>query len=118
MLLFAVRIGIEGDIGRTVYLITPTFTRPSQYPDLTRMAQTVMAAGKGLHWLVIEDAAENTDIVRGILQRNMPYNHTLMHCRPQKRDEAYFKVSVHEEVGIQYLGSKFRLNLFCHLPSF
>ena len=77
----------------TVYVITPTYKRHSQRPDLTRLAQTLMAAGSGVHWLVVEDSTHRTDWVNRLLQRTMPDGHTLMHCKRNvsAKDEDYFE---------------------------
>lgn len=51
-----------------LYIITPTYRRPEQIPELTRMAQTLMHV-QNLHWLVIEDAENKTQLVSDLLQR-------------------------------------------------
>ena len=59
---------------RTVYVITPTFRRHSQRPDITRMAQTLISA-RGVHWIVIEDSKNKSQYVTSLLQR-MPFPYT------------------------------------------
>lgn len=44
-----------------LYIITPTYRRPEQIPELTRMSHTLMLV-PNLYWLVIEDAKEKTDL--------------------------------------------------------
>ncbi|KAL6260957.1 hypothetical protein P5V15_008485 [Pogonomyrmex californicus] len=51
-----------------LYIITPTYRRPEQIPELTRMAHTLMLV-KNIHWLVIEDAAVATKQVTKLLER-------------------------------------------------
>ncbi|XP_023712472.1 galactosylgalactosylxylosylprotein 3-beta-glucuronosyltransferase P isoform X2 [Cryptotermes secundus] len=51
-----------------LYIITPTYRRPEQIPELTRMAQTLMHV-QNLHWLVIEDAENKTQLVSELLHR-------------------------------------------------
>ena len=51
-----------------IYVVTPTYKRPTQAPDLTRVAQTLMLV-KQIHWIVIEDATEKSDFVTGLLKR-------------------------------------------------
>ncbi|RZF40394.1 hypothetical protein LSTR_LSTR017256 [Laodelphax striatellus] len=51
-----------------LYIITPTYRRPEQVPELTRLAQTLMHV-PNLHWLVIEDAHNQTTQVTELLQR-------------------------------------------------
>lgn len=52
-----------------IYLITPTYARPVQKAELTRLSQTLLLV-KGLHWIVIEDAAKPTDLVRNLLKHS------------------------------------------------
>lgn len=51
-----------------LYVITPTFRRPEQIPELTRMAHTLMLV-ENVHWLVIEDAKILTPQVSQLLNR-------------------------------------------------
>ena len=46
----------------TIYVVTPTYTRPTQLPDLTRLANTLRLV-PNLHWLVCEDAKTITQVV-------------------------------------------------------
>ncbi|KZC14820.1 Galactosylgalactosylxylosylprotein 3-beta-glucuronosyltransferase P [Dufourea novaeangliae] len=51
-----------------LYIITPTYRRPEQIPELTRMSHTLMLV-KNIHWLVIEDANVATKQVTRLLER-------------------------------------------------
>lgn len=51
-----------------LYIITPTYRRPEQIPELTRMSHTLMLV-KNIHWLVIEDAYVATKQVTRLLER-------------------------------------------------
>ncbi|XP_060816212.1 galactosylgalactosylxylosylprotein 3-beta-glucuronosyltransferase P [Bombus pascuorum] len=51
-----------------LYIITPTYRRPEQIPELTRMSHTLMLV-KNIYWLVIEDATVATKQVTRLLQR-------------------------------------------------
>ncbi|XP_011304883.1 galactosylgalactosylxylosylprotein 3-beta-glucuronosyltransferase P [Fopius arisanus] len=51
-----------------LYIITPTYRRPEQIPELTRMAHTLMLV-ENVHWLVIEDANVPTEQVTKLLNR-------------------------------------------------
>ncbi|XP_046481623.1 galactosylgalactosylxylosylprotein 3-beta-glucuronosyltransferase P [Neodiprion pinetum] len=58
-----------------LYVITPTYRRPEQVPELTRMAHTLMLV-KNVHWLVIEDAHTPTQQVTDLLRRTgLKYEH-------------------------------------------
>ena len=39
----------------TIYVVTPTYARPVQKADLTRLANTLLHV-PALHWIVVEDA--------------------------------------------------------------
>ncbi|XP_053951240.1 galactosylgalactosylxylosylprotein 3-beta-glucuronosyltransferase I [Anastrepha ludens] len=51
-----------------IYAITPTYTRPSQKAELTRLSHIFMLV-PNLHWIIIEDANTTTDVVRNLLTR-------------------------------------------------
>ena len=61
----------------TVYVITPTYPRAVQVPEMTRLAQTLMLA-PNVFWVVTEDAVERTPAVTEILERSrIPHVHIL-----------------------------------------
>ena len=61
----------------TVYVITPTYPRAVQVPEMTRLAQTLMHASN-VFWVVTEDASERTPAVTEILQGSgVPHVHIL-----------------------------------------
>ncbi|XP_015599315.1 galactosylgalactosylxylosylprotein 3-beta-glucuronosyltransferase P isoform X2 [Cephus cinctus] len=51
-----------------LFIITPTYRRPEQIPELTRMSHTLMLV-RNVHWLVIEDALVPTKQVTELLKR-------------------------------------------------
>jgi len=60
-----------------LYIITPTYRRPEQIPELTRMAHTLMLV-RNVHWLVIEDATVATKQVTELLERtNLKFDHLI-----------------------------------------
>ncbi|KAK9889333.1 hypothetical protein WA026_004608 [Henosepilachna vigintioctopunctata] len=60
-----------------LYIITPTYRRPEQLAELTRLAHTLMLT-PNVHWLVIEDAQRKTDLVTDLLERTgLSYDHLL-----------------------------------------
>lgn len=50
-----------------VYAITPTYKRYEQKAELTRISQT-LALVPHIHWIVVEDATENSKLVTKLLQ--------------------------------------------------
>jgi len=60
---------------KPIYVITPTYTRPVQKAELTRLA-TVFVMVPNLHWIVVEDARHKTNLVSGFLQSSgLNYTH-------------------------------------------
>ncbi|VDK44567.1 unnamed protein product [Anisakis simplex] len=58
-----------------IYFITPTYYRPTQKADLTRLAQT-LANVPNLYWIVVEDAETKSNTVAAILERtHLPCTH-------------------------------------------
>lgn len=97
--------------GKTIYVITPTYTRPSQAPDLTRIAQTLeLAALKfvDIFWIVSEDAPKRSKIVSDIMsQTNLPTVH-LLGPRPQTHlDKRSGRGVSNRLAGLNWLRSQF-----------
>ncbi|KAI4903616.1 hypothetical protein NFI96_008797 [Prochilodus magdalenae] len=58
----------------TIHIITPTYTRPVQKAELTRLANTLLHV-PNLHWIVVEDGPRRTPLVSRLL-RSTGLNHT------------------------------------------
>ncbi|VDD77800.1 unnamed protein product [Mesocestoides corti] len=59
----------------TVYVITPTYYRPNQIADLTRLCTVFKVAGN-IRWLVVEDADHKSGVLAKFLQHcGIPYVH-------------------------------------------
>lgn len=59
----------------TVFVITPTFKRFVQKAELTRVSQA-MKPVKNLHWIVVEDSMNKTDLVANFLRNSgLKYTH-------------------------------------------
>lgn len=58
-----------------IYAITPTYARPVQKAELTRLMNTFLNV-PNFHWIVIEDAAEKSLLVSNLLKRSgLKYTH-------------------------------------------
>lgn len=53
-----------------VYVVTPTYKRPTQAPDLTRLSQALMLAEAKIFWIIVEDAYAPSKLVRDVLRRS------------------------------------------------
>ncbi|XP_059087516.1 galactosylgalactosylxylosylprotein 3-beta-glucuronosyltransferase S-like [Tigriopus californicus] len=58
-----------------LYIVTPTFARREQFPELTRLSQTLFHVPHMI-WLLIEDTSECSPILSSLLERcQIPYVH-------------------------------------------
>ncbi|CAO1401314.1 unnamed protein product [Diamesa hyperborea] len=58
-----------------LYIITPTYRRPEQLAEITRLGYTLKHV-PNIYWLVIEDADKPTELVTKLLQKiNVPFEH-------------------------------------------
>ncbi|XP_012143767.1 glucuronyltransferase I isoform X1 [Megachile rotundata] len=59
----------------TIYAITPTFARPVQKAELTRLSQTFLHI-PNFHWILVEDAERKTKLVTRFLENSgLIYTH-------------------------------------------
>ena len=69
----------------TIYCITPTYARPTQKADLTRLCQTLQHVWN-FHWIVVEDSEYKTDLVSRFLDRcGVTYTHFAVRTSPHLR---------------------------------
>lgn len=52
---------------KMIYYVTPTYPRPEQVPELTRLAHTLMHVPR-IHWIIADDQPHCSDIVSDILK--------------------------------------------------
>lgn len=63
--------------GPTIYAITPTFTRPVQKAELTRLSQTFLLV-PNFHWIIVEDSPHKTPLVSNFLATSgLTYTHLI-----------------------------------------
>ncbi|XP_012278811.1 galactosylgalactosylxylosylprotein 3-beta-glucuronosyltransferase I [Orussus abietinus] len=66
----------------TIYAITPTFSRPVQKAELTRLAQAFMQVFN-FHWIVVEDSWKRTKLVTNFLKNSgLRYTHLAVPTPP------------------------------------
>ncbi|KAK8754122.1 hypothetical protein OTU49_012261, partial [Cherax quadricarinatus] len=76
-LVFTIDQDDPGPATPKIYVITPTYRRPEQVAELTRLAQTLMLVSN-LHWLVVEDAVAPTRRVLAFLDScSVPHTYLL-----------------------------------------
>jgi hypothetical protein len=92
---------------RAIYVVTPTYDRPARMRLLERCLATFQRIG-GLHWIVVEDAAESNPDVVALLERS-GIDHTCLAVGPTlswgnaQRDMALRHVRDSGVEGVVYL---------------
>lgn len=70
-----------------VYCITPTYWRYVQKAELTRISQTLKLVPH-VHWIVIEDAGEKSDLVRHVISDSkVVATHLVAQTAPQEKSK-------------------------------
>lgn len=63
------------DVLPTLHVVTPTYSRPVQKAELTRLANTFLHV-PNLHWILVEDSHRQTPLVTRLLQETgLNYTH-------------------------------------------
>lgn len=72
----------------TIYAVTPTYARFVQKAELTRLSHTILHV-PNLHWIIVEDSHEQTNLVGNLVQRlydDFHFNNiTLLHSPTPER---------------------------------
>ncbi|NP_001082602.1 beta-1,3-glucuronyltransferase 3 L homeolog isoform X1 [Xenopus laevis] len=72
----------EDDQLPVIYVVTPTYARPHQLAELTRLSQTLLLV-PSLHWILVEDSAERSKAVADLLaQSGLHYTHLNVQTPP------------------------------------
>lgn len=69
-----------------VWVVTPTFYRPEQKPELTRIAQALLPANHFIHWIVVDDISQGSEESLKDLQiflQRFPINTSLLKSIPR-----------------------------------
>ena len=100
----------------TIYLITPTYARLTQKADLTRLSQTLLHV-PGLHWILVEDSKQKTDLVSRFLA-NCGVSNTHLAVRTPRElitkegDPRWLKARGVEQrnLGLRWIRENFEMN--------
>ena len=100
----------------TIFVITPTYRRFLQKAELTRLAQTFKHV-KNLHWIVVEDSHQKTNLVKRLLTRfALTFTHlnvrTPMEMRRSRNKPRWTKSRGVEQrnIGIRWLRKNINAN--------
>ncbi|XP_037803592.1 galactosylgalactosylxylosylprotein 3-beta-glucuronosyltransferase S-like [Penaeus monodon] len=101
--------------GRTIYVVTATYPRSNQIPEMTRLAQTLMHV-PDVHWIVPEDThVENERLVQYLHSTGIPFTYMITpmpsasrhwYNRPtgvSNRRAAFAWIRKNAETGVVYI---------------
>lgn len=100
----------------TIHVVTPTYSRPVQKAELTRLANTLLHV-PNLHWLVVEDAPRRTPLTARLL-RDTGLNYTHLHVetprnyklRGDARDPRIPRGTMQRNLALRWLRETFPRN--------
>lgn len=95
----------------TIYIITPTYPRLEQIPELTRLGHTLMHVPK-VHWIVADDTLNKSADVENVLRRtDVPYTYLVTPMPAKYRNKTAKPKGVSNRLaGIQWLQKHGRNN--------
>lgn len=104
------------DILSTIHIITPTYSRPVQKAELTRLANTLLHV-PNLHWILVEDSQRRTALVSSLLQETgLNYTHLNVETprnykiRGDTRDPRIPRGTIQRNLGLRWLRETFSSN--------
>ncbi|XP_040067070.2 galactosylgalactosylxylosylprotein 3-beta-glucuronosyltransferase 2 [Ixodes scapularis] len=87
----------------TVYVVTPTYRRPTQAPDLLRVSQSLMLS-TNVFWVVVEDATRRSELVASIVAGSgLPSVHLLGPCPKEHRKPSSGRGAAGRRRALQWL---------------
>ncbi|XP_073177197.1 galactosylgalactosylxylosylprotein 3-beta-glucuronosyltransferase 1 isoform X3 [Lepidochelys kempii] len=100
----------------TIHIITPTYSRPVQKAELTRLANTLLHV-PNLHWILVEDSQRRTPLVTRLL-RDTGLNYTHLNVetprnyklRGDMRDPRIPRGTMQRNLALRWLRETFNKN--------
>ncbi|CAB0010245.1 unnamed protein product [Nesidiocoris tenuis] len=100
-----------------IYAVTPTYARPVQKAELTRLSQTLMHVSN-LHWIVIEDAVKKSSLVENLLARtNLNHTHLFVQTPVPYRRKGSVNYSITNNCDF-FITNIIMISMFFNLFSF
>ncbi|KAG7278500.1 hypothetical protein CRUP_004109 [Coryphaenoides rupestris] len=104
------------DVLPTIHVITPTYSRPVQKAELTRLANTFLHVAN-LHWILVEDSQRRTALVTRLL-RDTGLNYTHLNVetprnyklRGDTRDPRIPRGTMQRNLALRWLRETFNAN--------
>ncbi|XP_053297387.1 galactosylgalactosylxylosylprotein 3-beta-glucuronosyltransferase 1 [Pleuronectes platessa] len=100
----------------TIHVITPTYSRPVQKAELTRLANTLLHV-PNLHWILVEDSQRRTPLVSSLLvETGLNYTHINVETprnykvRGDTRDPRIPRGTIQRNLALRWLRETFSRN--------
>lgn len=104
------------DILPTIHVITPTYSRPVQKAELTRLTNTLLHV-PNLHWILVEDSQRRTTLVSRLLhETGLNYTHLNVETprnykvRGDTRDPRIPRGTIQRNLALRWLRETFSVN--------
>lgn len=104
------------DVLPTIHVITPTYSRPVQKAELTRLANTFLHVAN-LHWILVEDSQRRTPLVTRLLRETgLNYTHLNVETprnyklRGDTRDPRIPRGTMQRNLALRWLRETFNIN--------
>ncbi|XP_055732127.1 galactosylgalactosylxylosylprotein 3-beta-glucuronosyltransferase 1-like isoform X7 [Salvelinus fontinalis] len=104
------------DVLPTLHVVTPTYSRPVQKAELTRLANTLLHV-PNLHWILVEDSQRKTPLVTRLLQETgLNYTHLNVETprnyklRGDMRDPRIPRGTMQRNLALRWLRETFNSN--------
>lgn len=104
------------DVLPTIHIITPTYSRPVQKAELTRLANTFLHV-PNLHWILVEDSQRRTPLVTRLLRETgLNYTHLNVETprnyklRGDTRDPRMPRGTMQRNLALRWLRETFNAN--------
>ncbi|KAK7883219.1 hypothetical protein WMY93_029393 [Mugilogobius chulae] len=94
------------DVLPTIHIITPTYSRPVQKAELTRLANTFLHV-PNLHWILVEDSQRRTPLVTRLL-RETGLNYTHLNGRHERSQNP--QGTMQRNLALRWLRETFNAN--------
>ncbi|XP_029957505.1 galactosylgalactosylxylosylprotein 3-beta-glucuronosyltransferase 1-like [Salarias fasciatus] len=104
------------DVLPTIHVVTPTYSRPVQKAELTRVANTLLHV-PNLHWILVEDSQRRTPLVSRLLHgAGINYTHLNVEtprnykARGDVRDPRIPRGTIQRNLALRWLRETFSVN--------
>nr|XP_020455898.1 galactosylgalactosylxylosylprotein 3-beta-glucuronosyltransferase 1-like isoform X2 [Monopterus albus] len=98
------------DVLPTIHIITPTYSRPVQKAELTRLANTFLHV-PNLHWILVEDSQRRTSLVtRFLRETGLNYTHLNVETPKNYKARGNPRGTMQRNLALRWLRETFNAN--------